>query len=88
MKIYPIVEGHGEVEAVPVLMRRLLAEAQCFGVSVGRPIRRTQAQFRSREPVQDAVRLALLQPECAAVVILFDGEDDCPKASRRNNLSK
>ncbi|MEI6788590.1 MAG: DUF4276 family protein [bacterium] len=79
MKIYPIVEGHGEVEAVPVLMRRLLAESQCFGVQVGRPIKRTQAQFRSREPVQDAVRLALLQPECAAVVILFDGEDDCPK---------
>jgi hypothetical protein len=22
--------------------------------------------------------LALLQPECSAIVILFDGEDDCP----------
>ncbi len=73
MKIYPIVEGHGEVEAVPVLMRRLLAEARCFGIQVGRPIKRTQAQFRSRETVQSAVRLALLQPACAAVVILFDG---------------
>jgi hypothetical protein len=79
VKIYPIVEGHGEVEAVPVLMRRLLAESQCFGVQVGRPIKRTQAQFRSREPVQSAIRLALLQPACAAIVILFDGEDDCPK---------
>lgn len=79
MKIYPIVEGHAEVEAAPVLLRRLLAEAQCFGVGVGRPIRRKQAEFRSREPVQAAVRLAFLQPECAAVVLLFDGEDDCPK---------
>ena len=79
MKIYPIVEGHAEVDAVPVLVRRLLAEAQCFGVGVGCPIRRKQAEFRSREPVQAAVRLALLQPECAAVVLLFDGEDDCPK---------
>ncbi|HAH07456.1 MAG TPA: hypothetical protein DCM05_13205 [Elusimicrobia bacterium] len=79
MKIYPIVEGHGEVRAVPVLLRRLLAEAQCFGVEVGRPILRTQAQFRSKVEVEKAVRLALFHPDCAAVVILFDGEDDCPK---------
>ena len=67
------------MDAVPVLLRRLLTEARCFGVGVGRPIRRKQAEFRSREPVQAAVRLALLQPECSAVLLLFDGEDDCPK---------
>lgn len=79
MKVYPIVEGHGEVEAAPVLLRRLLVEADCGNVGVGRPIRRTQSQLRSKEGIQAGVRLALLQPECAAVVILFDGEDDCPK---------
>jgi len=79
MKVYPIVEGQGEVEAAPVLLRRLLAEADCQTIGVGRPIRRTQSQLRSREGIQAGVRLALLQPECAAVVILFDGEDDCPK---------
>ena len=79
MKVYLIVEGHGEVEAAPVLLRRLLGEADCRTVGVGRPIRRTQSQLRSKEGIQDGVRLALLQPECAAVVILFDGEDDCPK---------
>ena len=79
MKMYPIVEGHGEVEAAPVLLRRLLAAANCQNVGVGRPIRRTQSQLRSKEGIQAGVRLALLQPECAAVVILFDGEDDCPK---------
>ena len=79
MKVYPIVEGHGEVEAAPILLRRLLAAAQCHAVGVGRPIRRTQSQLRSKEGIQAGVRLALLQPECAAVIILFDGEDDCPK---------
>src|SRR5271166_5286659 len=79
MKIYVLVEGHGEVEAAPVLLRRLLAEAQCYGIGVGPPIRRTQSQLRSQAGIQHGVRLALLQPECAAVVILFDGEDDCPK---------
>jgi hypothetical protein len=79
MKVYPIVEGHGEVEAVPVLLRRLLSEAQCHAIGVGRPIRRTQSQLRSKQGIQAGTRLALLQPECAAIVILFDGEDDCPK---------
>jgi len=79
MKVYPIVEGHGEVEAAPVLLHRLLAAANCSNVGVGRPIRRTQSQLHSKEGIQAGVRLALLQPECAAVVILFDGEDDCPK---------
>jgi hypothetical protein len=81
MKIYPIVEGHGEVAAAPVLLRRLLHDqAACYEMDVGTPIRRTQSQFRSKETVQAAVRLAKLQPQCAAIVLLFDGEDDCPKA--------
>ena len=79
MKLYPIVEGHGEVAAAPVLLRRLLAQAECHGMAVGTPIRRTQSQFRSKETVQAAVSVAKLQLECAAIVLLFDGEDDCPK---------
>jgi hypothetical protein len=79
MKLYPIVEGYGEVEAAPVLLRRLLAEAGCQHIGIGHPIRRKQSQFRNKEGLQAGVRLALLQPECAAILILFDGEDDCPK---------
>ena len=78
MKLYPIVEGHGEVTAVSVLLRRLMHEAQCFGVNVGTPIRRSQSEFRQEAKVRVMVRLALLQPECAGVLLLFDGEDDCP----------
>ena len=52
MKIYVLVEGHGEVEAVPVLLRRLLVEAQCYGTGVGPPIRRTQSQLRSQQGIQ------------------------------------
>jgi hypothetical protein len=79
MKLFPIVEGHGEVAAVPVLLRRLLWDhALCFGMDVGAPIRRTSSQFRREDEVRRMVRLALLQPDCAAVLLLFDGEDDCP----------
>lgn len=78
MKIYPIVEGHGEEAAAPVLLRRLLEEARCFDVGVATPMRRTQAQLRGEQSVQAAVRVTLLQPDCAAILILFDGEDGCP----------
>lgn len=79
MKLFPIVEGHGEVAAVPVLLRRLLWDhALCFGMDVGAPIRRTSSQFRREDEVRRMFRLALLQPDCAAVLLLFDGEDDCP----------
>lgn len=79
MKLYAIVEGHGEVAAVPVLLRRLLHEhAQCYALQPGEPIRRTSSEFRREDAVRKAVTLALSQPECAAVLLLFDGEDDCP----------
>ena len=77
MKLYPIVEGHGEVAAVPVLLRRLFSEAQCF-VDVGRPIRHNRSLLRTSKGVQDVVQLARLQPDCAAIVILFDSDNECP----------
>ena len=79
MNIQPIVEGHGEVEAVPVLLRRLQAEAQAYGIGFGRPIRRHSSDLYNREKFQRALRLALQQESCGAVLILFDLEDGCPK---------
>ena len=35
MIIQPIVEGYGEVAAFPVLLRRLVEEAQAWNVSIG-----------------------------------------------------
>ena len=78
MKIQPIVEGHGDVAAFPVLLRRLVTEAQAWNVDVGQPIRRSRYQLVQEAEVGRAVRLACLQPECGAVLILFDGDADCP----------
>ena len=78
MKIQPIVEGHGDVKALPVLLRRLGTEAQAWGIEVGRPIRKPRNQLVRETELKRAVRLALLQPECSAVLILFDGNSDCP----------
>ena len=76
--IQSIVEGHGDVQAFPVLLRRLRDEAEVWGVDVGRSIRRPRARLVDEAGVQQAVRLALAQRDCGAVLILFDGESDCP----------
>lgn len=78
MKIQPVVEGHGEVEAVPVLLRRLLHDAQIWTVGVGRPIRRSRSQLATQKGITQAMELARAQPECGGILVLFDGDDDCP----------
>ena len=78
MNIQPVVEGHGEVGAAPVLLRRLIGEAQAWEVGVNRPIRRNRSQLIQRAELEKTVRLARLQPNCGGILILFDGDDDCP----------
>ena len=76
--IQPIVEGYSEVEAVPVLLRRLIAEAKSWEITVGRPIRRYRSQLVKKSELEKSVRLALLEPNCGGVLIMFDGDKDCP----------
>lgn len=78
MKIQPIVEGHGEVDAVPVLLRRLINEAQAWGVNAGSPIRQPRSKLIQRAGLERAVHLALREPDCGAVLVMFDGNTDCP----------
>ena len=79
MNIQPIVEGYGEVEAVPVLLRRLVVAANAYPLGVNPPIRRPRTDLVSEDGVRRAVRLARKQPDCAAILIMVDSDDDCPK---------
>jgi hypothetical protein len=80
MTIQPIVEGHGEIEAVPVLLRRLRDLAQAYPLEVNAPIRRHYSDFFDETELRKIVRLALKQP-CNAVLLVVDGDGDhdCPK---------
>ncbi len=78
MMIQPIVEGHAEIVAVPILFRRLLGEVGRHEVKVAKPIKRNRTQFARRGDVQNVVELALTRPECRAIVFIFDADDDCP----------
>ncbi len=79
MKIQPIVEGQGDVAAVPVLLRRLRDEAQVWNLDIGRPHRAPRTRLVKKDVLQPLVRIAALQQDCAAILVLFDADDDCPK---------
>lgn len=79
MIIQPIVEGYGEMDAIPVLLRRLQAELGLYTFQIARPIRRKRSQLATEEQVRLSVRLALGTPECSGILILFDSDDACPK---------
>jgi hypothetical protein len=79
MRIRPIVEGQGEVQAVPLLLRRLRDHAGLPEIEFVRPHRRQRSEFVNRAALQTSVRVAFLDPACSAVVVIFDADDDCPK---------
>ena len=78
MNIQPVVEGYGEVQAVPELLRRLINEAQSWDIKVGNPIRWTRSAMATEEGVVRAVTLARTKPDCGGILLLFDSDDDCP----------
>jgi hypothetical protein len=79
--VVPIVEGDGEVGALPVLLRRLgawLSPEEIF--TVAPPIRVKREQFLNKEEIfRKQLQLAALK--CADdgwILILLDADDDCP----------
>jgi hypothetical protein len=77
--IQPIVEGDGEVSAVPILLRRLLPELGVYTVQISRPIRQMRTQLVQEANFRRAMRLASLREENRAILVLFDADDDCAR---------
>jgi len=75
-----IVEGHGDVKAVPELVRRLHQEIDPgIGLDVSRPIRTGRYNLVKEDELERTLELAvrpLATPR--AVLILIDAEGDCP----------
>ena len=80
-KVISIVEGHGEVHAVPVLIRRLANEVMGPPLAVVAPpsIRIARSKVVKPNELERAVRLAALQAEGkGGIVVILDADDDCP----------
>ncbi len=82
IKIAAIVEGHGECEAVPILIRRIALElAPDFVPRVLPPIRVPASRLIKQGEIERAIDLAArkLQGQGGIVVILdCDWDDACP----------
>ena len=78
MIVVPIVEGDGEVSAVPVLLRRMTyMAAASHQVQIGRPIRKPRNQLLKREGFSSALALARING-ADAVLYLIDSDGECP----------
>jgi hypothetical protein len=80
-QVSTIVEGHGEVGALPVLLRRI-AEWQTPGhpAQILTPIRVRRDQFLNKEP-EFRRHLLLAASKCGVngwILVLLDADDDCP----------
>lgn len=78
-KIVPIVEGDGEVDAVPALLSKLLAEMQRFDIYVG-DVANAHGCGNLTRPggVERFVGNACTKSDCGAVLILMDADKQCP----------
>lgn len=80
--IAPIVEGHGEVEALPALLYRIAGEVGCQAdLRVNPPIRVKAGSFlRKNEYLHKQVTLAAAKAAHmrGGVLVVLDCEDDCP----------
>lgn len=78
VQISCVVEGHGEREAVPILIRRI---AHQYGVhaAVHHPIRVSRSKLVKRDELQRVVTLAAMNlGGPGGIFVLIDADDDCP----------
>jgi hypothetical protein len=76
-----IVEGHGEVAAVPILLRRLAVELGTPKLELPHPQRVPRSKLVKEPELKRAVELmARKAGPRAPLLILFDSDDDCPAA--------
>lgn len=81
--LYVIVEGHGEVQALPVLLRRLAEGCLArYDLHVFRPHRIPRGRILVGDHLERAGELGRRQVREfggeAGIMLVFDADDDCP----------
>ncbi|MEI4270859.1 DUF4276 family protein [Klenkia sp. LSe6-5] len=75
--IATIVEGHGEVKALPVLLRRMAAERGHAHIDVPNPWRLDRGRYASK--LADTARAATKRVRTSGgLLVVLDADDDCP----------
>ncbi|MFT4162934.1 DUF4276 family protein [Shinella sp.] len=85
--VYPIVEGHGDERAIPVLIRRLLAQRFSFyEVNVLHPYRLPKGKMLQADQWPGVINLACerlkdtrqTDSDTTLILVVCDADDDCP----------
>lgn len=85
-----IVEGKGDEEAVPVLLRRIAQEiAPDLELRIDRPIRVPRSKVVKPQELERYMELlARRLPSPRAFLVLIDADDDCPKQLAADLLAR
>lgn len=79
--IYSVVEGHGEVKTVPLLLRRIAQEHQIYNFLAPEATRINKGSIKKDE-LGRILKLANIEFQAkgvnGAVLIVLDADDDCP----------
>ncbi len=79
MKVGIIVEGEGDVEAFPILVRRLLERQGITPIEIPRPWRLPRGKMLKKAELAKAVEMmARKTAPTGALMVLLDADDDCP----------
>lgn len=79
-KIVPVVEGDGEVTAVPALLGRLLRDMDHHDVHVASAKNaHGNGNLTKEGGIERFVALASVERDCGAILVLLDAERECAK---------
>ena len=80
MTIACVVEGHGEVEALPLLIRRIKSMVTPnLSLRLPKPIRVPKTRLQKEDALRNAILLASKRTrERDAILLLMDADADCP----------
>jgi hypothetical protein len=80
VRIGCIVEGHGECESVPILIRRIARQLDAgLDVQIPHPVRVTKSKLLKPGELERAVDLAAMSVGGnGGILVILDSDDDCP----------
>lgn len=79
LRVTPVVEGQGEVAALPILLRRIAQNLEPEEwIEVSRPIRVSRNKVVKEGALERTLALAAEEANGGAILLLLDADDDCP----------
>ena len=81
--IASVVEGEGEISALPVLLRRLMHEAQIWDADIQRPFLVDRGRLVRPGGLENAVEAQARRvpaDHSGGILVVIDADDDCPAA--------